>query len=194
MRIKMINRDTRIASGKSRFIDDIDYPDMAHMVFVGSPYAHARILGYDVTKALGIPGVLTVITGQELADLTNPIPLVSVITIPGCSCRVAEVYALAVGKVRWYGEPVVAVIAEDEYTAVMAADLVEVEYEPLPVVNDTKEAMKKDAPLLYDDWEDNKQVHLQFNFGDVESCFNDADRVLHFSFKEGRASAFPPTV
>ena len=187
----MENRETRIISGKGQYIDDLEFHDMAYLAFVGSPHAHAKILGYDVRKALETPGVLTVITGKEIVELTNPLPVQADLSAPGWTWRLAKVYALAVEKARWYGEPVAAVIAEDEHTAIKAAELVEIQYEPLPVVTDMTEAMKPGAPLLYDDWEDNKQVHLKFDFGDVDAAFKEADHVLKVSYREGRVSAFP---
>ena len=187
----MEDRETRLISGKGRYVDDLEFPNAAHLVFVGSPYAHAKILGMDVSKALETEGVLTVITGKEIVELTNPLPVQADLQGPGWTWRLAKVYALAVEKVRWYGEPVAAVIAEDENTAMEAADLIEVEYETLPVVGDALEAMKPGAPLIYDDWEDNKQVHLKFDFGDVDKAFKEADRVLKVSYREGRVSGFP---
>lgn len=71
----MENRETRIISGKGQYIDDLEFHDMAYLAFVGSPHAHAKILGYDVRKALETPGVLTVITGKEIVELTNPLPV-----------------------------------------------------------------------------------------------------------------------
>ena len=187
----MESREVRLVSGKGRFIDDLRFANMAHMAFVGSPYAHARIVSYDVTKALAMAGVLNVITGKEIAKLTNPLPVQADLSAPGWTWRLATVYAMAVGKVRWYGEPVAAVIAEDEHLAAKAADLIDIEYEPLPVVHNMNEALKPDAPLINEDWPDNKQVHLKFDYGDVEEAFEQADKILDLSYREGRVSAFP---
>jgi CO/xanthine dehydrogenase Mo-binding subunit len=68
----MKSREDRLVSGKGRFTDDLEFPNLAHMTFVGSPYAHARIVSYDVSKALAMKGVLKVITGTEISELTNP--------------------------------------------------------------------------------------------------------------------------
>lgn len=186
----MESREKRLILGKGQFVDDLDFQDMASLVFVGSPYAHAKIISMDVTKALAIPGVLRVITGKEIVELTNPLPRQADLRRPGWTWRFADVYALAVDRVRWYGDPVAAVVAEDEYTAKKAAELISVEYEPLPVIGSPEEAMKPDAPLLYDDWKDNKQAHLIFDLGDVDTAFAEADQILKVNYSEGRASAF----
>jgi len=190
-RKRMENREERLVAGKGRFIDDLQFANMAHMAFVGSPHAHARIKGYDLSKALAVPGVLKIITGHDIVELTNPLPVQADLGAPGWIWRLAKVYALAVDKVRWYGEPVAAVVAEDEHTAAKAADLVQVEYEALPVVHDMQEALKPGAPLIYEDWPDNTQVHLKFDFGDVEEAFSEADRILDLTYREGRVSGFP---
>lgn len=187
----MENREIRIISGKSQYVDDLEFQNMAYLVFVGSPFAHAKILNIDVSKALETKGVLTVITGKKMVELTNPLPIQSNFIAPGWVLRLPKVYSLAVDKVRWYGEPVAAVIAEDENTAREAADLIKIEYEPLPVVSDVVEAMKPGSPLLYEEWEDNIHVHVKFDFGDVDAAFAEADQILKVSYREGRVSGFP---
>jgi len=187
----MENKERRLVSGKGQFVDDLEFAGMASLVFVGSPYAHAKILRIDVNKALETVGVLTIITGKEIVELTNPLPVQADLKGPGWIWRLPKVYALAVARVRWYGEPVAAVVAEDENTAREAADLIEIEYEPLPFVNDVVEAMKPGSPLLYSEWESNVQAHVKFDFGDVDSAFAEADRVIKVSWREGRASGFP---
>jgi len=187
----MKDRDTRLVSGKGQFVEDMELNDMAHLAFVGSSHAHAKIVHIDAAKALAMSGVITVITGKEILEHTNPLPIQADLKIPGGIWRLAKVYAMATDRARWFGEPVAAVIAEDERTAIKAADLVEVEYEVLPYVLDVKEAMKPDAPLLYEEWGDNKQVHLKFDFGDVNAAFKEADQTIKLIYSEGRASAFP---
>ena len=187
----MQSRDQRIIAGKGRFIDDLAFPNLAHLAFVGSSQAHARITGIDCSKALEVPGVLTVITGREVKEHTNPLPVQANFQNPGWTWKLAEVYALAVDKVYWYGEPVAAVVAEDEYTAHRAAEHIEVSYDPLPNVHDARQALQSDAPVLYEKWGDNKQVHLVFDFGDVEQAFAQADEVMDVTYSEGRVTGLP---
>jgi len=187
----MENRETRIISGNGRYVDDLEFEGMTHLAFVGSQHAHAKILGIDVSKARETAGVLRVITGEEIVKLMNPLPVQADLKALCKKCRIPKVYSLAVDKVRWYGEPVAAVIAEDKNTAREVANFIEVEYEPLPVISNVQEAMKPGAPLVYDEWDDNTQVHLEVDFGDVDAAFAEADQVLKVSWREGRVSGFP---
>ena len=175
-----------------RFTADPELPGMAHLVFVGSPHAHARIIHVDTRKAEKAPGVLMILTGRELARHTNPLPQLLELGALGWDFKVpAEVYPVAVDKVRYQGEPVAAVIAEERRLAVRAAELIEIDYEPLPVITDALSAMSPENPLLYEEWGDNVQAHRLFNFGDVQGAFDEADRVIEVSWKEARASGFP---
>ncbi|MBI9091046.1 MAG: xanthine dehydrogenase family protein molybdopterin-binding subunit [Desulfobacterium sp.] len=187
----MESRETRLIAGKGQYADDLDFPGMAHLVFVGSPYGHAKIVSLSVEKALAVPGVLAVLTGEDMVAHTNPLPVQANFKSPGWTWRLADVYAMPRDKVRWYGEPVAAVVAEDEITARRAAELVEVAYKVLEVTGNALEALEPESPKLYDDWEDNKQVHLKFDFGDPEGAFAEADQVMHITNREGRVTGLP---
>src|SRR6266545_3538025 len=123
--------DKRLVQGHGVFFDDVRRHGMGFVHFVRSPYAHAKIKSVDVSKALELGGVYGTLTGDEVAILTDPFFELSV--PPGADMKD---YALAVGKVRHMGEPVAAVVAETRELARDAAELVEVEYEPLDVVVD----------------------------------------------------------
>lgn len=187
----MESRENRLVAGKGRFADDIEIPGMVHLVFVGSPYAHAKILNVDTHEALSVPGVVRVITGEDLKRHTNPLPVQANFKSPQWIWRLATVYAMPSDKVRWFGEPVAAVVAEDERSARVAADRVVVDYEALPVVTNARDALKPEAPKLYDDWADNKQVHLKFDWGNPDAAFAEADRVIAVSHSEGRVTGLP---
>lgn len=187
----MENRENRLIAGKGQFADDLALPGMLHLVFVGSPHAHARILKVDTRAAMAVPGVVRVITGDDVRRHTRPLPVQANFKRPDWTWRLAKVYAMPADKVRWFGEPVAAVVAEDETAARRAADKVVVDYEPLPAVVDAREALKPGAPKLYDDWEDNKQVHLKFDFGDPAAAFAAADRVIKVRHSEGRVTGLP---
>ncbi|MCU0595672.1 MAG: xanthine dehydrogenase family protein molybdopterin-binding subunit, partial [Desulfobacterota bacterium] len=187
----MIARERRILSGRGLFIDNMELPLMAHCVFVGSPHAHARIRNIDCESALRTPGVLTVITGEEMVKKTNPLPPNADFARKGWTWRSPTVYPLAVGKARFHGEPVAAVIADHPAAAIEAAHRLGVEYEPLPHVLDATEAMKKGAPLLYEDWGDNIQMQGTFNYGRVDQAFAEADRTVTVVWREARCSGFP---
>jgi carbon-monoxide dehydrogenase large subunit len=187
----MLSRDERLVTGKGRFIDDLEFDNLAHLVFAGSPYAHAEILKIDVSKAIEMPGVLSVITGKEITQFTNPLPVQITASGPGWTYRTPKVYALAVDKVRWFGEPVAAIIANDQNIALEAAGLIDVEYMPLPVLTDPESALKPEAPLVYEEWGSNIQSHVKFDFGDADAAFAEADRTLRVTYCEGRVSGFP---
>lgn len=187
----MEKRERRLVSGRGWYVDDIPLPNMAHCIFVGSPYAHAKIKSIDVSKALRMPGILTVITGKEVVELMEPLPATADFGALGWHWRIPKVYPLAVDKVTFQGEPVAAIVAEHPYIALDAVDLLDIKYEPLPPVTNAIEAMRADSPLVHEEWGDNIQIHLEFNFGDVEGAFKEADRILNVSWRENRVSGFP---
>src|SRR5207249_8260396 len=138
--------DGRLVQGEGVFVDDVKRHGMGYVHFVRSPYAHARIVSVDVTEAEALDGVYGTLTPDEVAELTDP--FFELTTPPGNQIKD---YALAVGKVRHIGEPVAAVGAATRELARDAADLVEVEYEPLDVLVDARRAQDEDAPILHED-------------------------------------------
>src|SRR5262245_47057443 len=132
--------DKRLVQGEGVFFDDVKRHGMGYVHFVRSPYAHAKIVSIDVSKALELGGVYGTLTGAEVAILTDPSFELSV--KPGADIKV---YALAVGRVRHVGEPVAAVVGSSRELARDAAELVEVEYEPLPALTTAEEALKNET-------------------------------------------------
>ena len=187
----MEERERRIITGRGRFVDDIEMPNMSYCVFVGSPYAHAEIKNIDVQEVLNIPGILTVITGKDLVERTKPLPDTSDFSNRGWHWRTPKVYPLAVNRVTFQGEPVAAIIAENSRIATEAAALLKVEYEPLQAVTDPVKAMQKGSPLVYEEWGDNMQLQMTYSRGEVEQAFGEADRIIDVSWREGRVSGFP---
>ena len=137
--------DKRLVQGQGIFFDDVRRHGMGYVHFVRSPHAHAKIVSIDVAGALALDGVYGTLTGDEVAIQTDPFFEMS--TPPGNEIKD---YALAVGKVRFMGEPVAAVCAATRELARDAAELVEVEYEPLDVLVDAREAVK-DETVMHDD-------------------------------------------
>ncbi|MBI5441723.1 MAG: xanthine dehydrogenase family protein molybdopterin-binding subunit [Deltaproteobacteria bacterium] len=187
----METRELRIASGRGRFVDDIHLPGMLHLVFVGSPYAHARLVRVDASAARAAPGVATVLTGRDLLGTTDPLPVLAQLKALGWEWRECEARPLAVDKVRFFGEPIAAVVAETRDQALRAAERVEAEYEVLPAVTSARQALETGSPLLYEEWGDNVQAHRTYRWGDVDAAFARADLVVPVSWREGRASGFP---
>ncbi|MDJ0270250.1 MAG: xanthine dehydrogenase family protein molybdopterin-binding subunit [Aigarchaeota archaeon] len=188
---RLRERDLRLLTGRGRYINDIKLLDMLYCTVVGSRCPHAKIKRIDVSKARALNGVVAVLTGDMLKNIMKPLPPAADYRAFGWHWRLVETYPLAVDKVRFVGEPVVAIAAVDEYTAADAAELVEIEYEPLKPVVNPLEAMKPESPLLYEEWGDNIQAHIRFRFGDVAAAFAKADRIIKVRWREARQSGFP---
>jgi 2-furoyl-CoA dehydrogenase large subunit len=168
--------DNRLVQGQGVFVDDIKRHGMGYLHFVRSPYAHARILSIDVSAALELPGVYGTLTGDEVAILTDP--FFQIAAPPGGHVKD---YALAVGKTRYVGEPVVAVVADTRERARDAAELVLVDYEPLGVVVDARTALEAGAPVLHDECGGNLVYQGVWEWGDVDAAFAEADHVVRIS-------------
>ena len=150
--------DKRLVQGQGVFFDDLRRHGMGYVHFVRAPYAHAAITRIDLSKAAELEGVYGTLIGEEAAALTDPFFELSI--PPGAHIKD---YALAVGKVRFQGEPVAAVVAETRELARDAADLVEVDYEPLPAVVDGEQALADGAEILHEDAGSNVVWHGEFD-------------------------------
>ena len=137
----------RHVSGLGNFADDFSLPGMLHAVILRSPYAHARIISIDTAAALDAPGVVAVITPEDLKLETNAFKPGRYAA--GLKKSIPE-YATAIDKVRYVGEPIGALAARDRGAAEDALELISVDYEPLPVVADTADAMRSNSALLFD--------------------------------------------
>jgi CO/xanthine dehydrogenase Mo-binding subunit len=168
--------DKRLVQGQGLFVDDVRRHNMGYVHFVRSPYAHAKIRSVDVSKALEHPGVLGTLTGDEVALLTDPFFQIS--SPPGAHLKD---FCLAVGKARFVGEPVAAVVATTRETARDASELVEVDYEPLPPVTDARQALADETPVLHDDAGTNLTWEGVYEWGDLDQAFSEADRVITIS-------------
>ncbi len=169
--------DYGLITGLSHYVDDLrspaGRPPVLYMVVVRSPYAHARITGIQLDTARTLPGVITVFEGKELV---SGMPTLDTIPLPGL--RKPERRPLAVHRVRYAGDPVAVVLAESLPAALDARDLVEVEYEPLPVVVDPEAALEPGSPLLYDEISSNIAFLQETGGGDIQSAFEQADRIV----------------
>ena len=165
--------DKRLVQGEGVFFDDVKRHGMGYVHFVRSPYAHAGIVSIDVSAAEAIQGVYGTLIGEEVAAQTDPFFEMS--TPPGNEIRD---YALAVGKVRFAGEPVAAVVAETRELARDAAELVEVEYEPLEPVLDAVTAVEPGAPILHEEAGSNVVWSGTFEWGDFDEALAEADHVV----------------
>jgi CO/xanthine dehydrogenase Mo-binding subunit len=172
--------DRRLVQGEGVFVDDVKRHGMAYVHFVRSPYAHAAISRIDISKAMELEGVYGTLIGEEVAAETDPFFQIA----PPPAGDLKD-YALAVGRVRHVGEPVVAVAAATRELARDAADLVEVDYEPLDPVLDAETAADPGTPQLHDEVPSNTIWQGNFDYGDYDAALAEADKVvrikrLHF--------------
>lgn len=175
--------DRPLLTGRGQFVDDIRLPGTLHVAFVRSPIAHARIDGVDTRAARTVPGVATVVTGADVAlDLVPPI------TTPGAHSPARPV--LGRGRIRFAGEAVAAVAASSRYVAEDAAELVEVGYEPLPVVATAAAALAPGATRLHEP-NGNVLFESELERGDVAAAFEQAAAVVEAEFRNPRCCASP---
>jgi 2-furoyl-CoA dehydrogenase large subunit len=166
--------DRRLTQGQGEFVDDVWMHRQGFAHFVRSPVAHAKIVSLDVSRALALEGVYAVLTGDEAKEMCQ-VPFFQIAPEP--AGRLEE-WPLAVDRVRYQGDAVALVLAETRDLARDAAGLVDVEYEPLPVVVDAVEAARDDAPVLHEEVGTNVAWHGSFTWGDVDFALENADRVI----------------
>ena len=176
--------DASLLSGRGRYADDLPVPvGTLHAHVIRSPHAHAEIARIDGRQALAHEGVWAVITGEDVRKLSEP--FLGAVKTP------VQQWSLAVERVRYVGEPVVLVVAESRYIAEDAAELVEIEYEPLAAVIDPLEACKSDAPLLHPQAKTNEVSVREFRYGETDAAFARADRRIAMTTEFPRLSFTP---
>src|SRR5205823_5907677 len=180
--------DLRLLTGRGRYVADVNLPRMLHAVIVRSPYAHARIAGIHTEAARGAAGVAAVVTFADVAALAKPIPMR---LSPLEELQRFLQYPLAGDKVRYVGEPVAVVVAGSRYAAEDAAELVAVDYEPLPAIVDGRAALEPGAPLLHEAAGTNVAAQFTVAVGDVDAAFAAADLVLRERLMVQRHSGVP---
>jgi len=173
----------RHAQGRGHFVDDIAFGNLGHLAVLRSPHAHAKICKIDVSAALAMPGVVAVYTGEDMKTMCKP--WVGVLNhFPGM--RSPEQYPLAVDRVLWNGEPVVAVVAESRAIAEDAVDQITVEYDVLPAVVGIRESRAKGAPLVHPQFDSNQAFEMTLKAGDAQAAFEAADLVVEEVLDLGR--------
>jgi carbon-monoxide dehydrogenase large subunit len=193
--------DPRLITGSSTYVDDLKVPGMGVVALVRSPHPHATIVSIDKSAALAMPGVLAVVTGDELAQFCGSLAGGSAEGGSGEEANPIEkeeeseesppIWPLARGKVRYVGEAVVAVVAESKYQAEDAAEAIEVEYDVLDSVTDPEAAMEDGAPQLYTSQKNNIGARWDRDHGDIEAAFKDAPVVAKARIRSQRLSAVP---
>jgi len=166
--------DPRLIRGLAHYVDDIQLLGMHYAAMVRSPHAHARVRSVDTSKARSAPGVVAVLTGEDVRGAIGPVPCAA--QIPDMKLALRPV--LAVDCVRFVGEAVALVVAADRYLARDAAELVEVDYEPMTPVVDPRKALSKNAPAIHPQYADNVAYRWELEGGDVKKAFAQADRII----------------
>ncbi len=182
---KVLRReDPVLLTGRGQYVGDIRRPGMLSISFVRSPYPHARIVSIDAQRALAQPGVVAVVTGTDTAHLggllTNLFPGSAWVPQP----------VLPRDEVNYAGEPVAAVVAENEFAAFEAAEMVDVDYEPLPSVGGLDVALQADGPKIFNE-HTNIASTREKTIGDVEAGFAQADKVVSLYMRLPRLALVP---
>ncbi len=176
--------DAALLSGRGRFIDDIGVgPGTLHAAFLRSPHAHADIISIDVSQAMRSRGVVAVLHGEDIRAMTSSL-------VVGVKAPV-ECWPMAVGRVRYVGEPVAIVVASDRYRAEDAVDLIDVRYAVRPAVVDPRAALTAEAPVLHDGFGGNVASDRSFRYGDPDGAFASAPHRISIDVSYPRNSCTP---
>jgi 2-furoyl-CoA dehydrogenase large subunit len=181
---RRVREDRRFVAGKGKFVADVVLPNTKHVALVTCPYAAARIVSIDASRALKMPGVHYVLDGRELAAAT--LPLMTGLDTPNVPRR-----PLAVDVARYSGEWVAAVVADTRALAEDAAEEIDIHYEALPFVLDAEQALQAGSPLVHEAHGSNVLLDRTFVWGEVEKDFTASPKHLSLRVKWGRSSTVP---
>jgi carbon-monoxide dehydrogenase large subunit len=179
--------DVRLLRGIGKYVGDIHRAGMVHAAILRSTQAHARIVKIDTATALCLPGVVGILTAADMPGV-KPIPMRTGV-IPGLER--SQQTPIATAKVRYVGDPIAVIVAENRYIAEDALDLIEVEYASLGAVTDARASMQPGAPQLHDATPNNIAANFQVDVGDVKSAFQGCDVIIEEEFSTQRHSAVP---
>ena len=168
--------DPRLITGQATYTNDIKLTGMVHAAILRSPHGHARVDSIDTSAAQRAPGVLAVYTGADIEGVLNPLPCAWV--IPDSDVKVVPYNAIAKDVVRYVGDAVAVVVAENRYQAEDALELINVDYSPLPTVVSPEAAMQDGEPQLHEDAPNNQAFHWVAAGGDTDAAFEAAEVVV----------------
>src|SRR6266545_2868828 len=188
--------DPRLLAGRGQFVDDLAPAGCLHAAVLRSLHAHARIKAIRIEAARRHHDVRAVFTFDDLADRLKPLPTAGVAPPAlqqrvGFQVRTAPQYPLARGIVRYVGEPVAILVADSRYAAEDALALIEVDYEPLPVIADVERGLEAGAPRIHPEWPDNVAVAFSLTLGDPEGAFASAPVVVRERLSMQRYAGVP---
>lgn len=173
----------RLTEGRGTYVDDVELPRMAHVVYLRSPHAHARVVSVEASAARAMPGVIAIIDGARLAQVCAPF----VGTLSHMvGMRSAPQYAIAIDRACWQGEAVLAIVADTRALAEDAVETIVVEWEPLPAVADMETALAPQTPVIHPELGSNLCYHRELDTGGVDAAFAAADVVVEETYVFGR--------
>src|SRR5439155_6678648 len=176
--------DAKLLTGQGRYVDNLTAPGMVWAYLVRSPYAHAKIVSVDVTAAREVEGVVAALSGADLAsDWQGSLPSAWPVTE---DMKSPNHWPIAQDKARFAGDPVAVVVAKSRALAKDAAELVDVEYEPLSAVTDVEQALADGAPLVHDEFGTNACYTWPLTAGDVEGVFANAAVTVKQRYRQQR--------
>ena len=181
--------DPALLQGKGQYVDDIKLPGMLHAAFVRSSYAHAKVGRIDKSAALAVPGVHAVIVYADLPESVRRQTLPLLVPHPAIKQPYLP-YALVKDEACYVGEPIACVVADSRYIAEDAAQLVQVEYEPLPAVNDCRAALEQNSPFAHAGADSNVAARFPVKVGDADRAFGSATHVFREKIYQHRGGAF----
>jgi aerobic carbon-monoxide dehydrogenase large subunit len=192
--------DDRLITGRGEYLADLKVDNPLHVKFARSTVAHGEILSIDTTAAEALPGVVAVLTGDDIKDRIKPLPTPP--TLPLLPASYPRHWPLAVGHVKFNGEPVAAVVAEDKYVAEDAAELIVAEYRELPAITDPEHALSDEAPVIHSDMSTNEIFGMTLtggmtaeeqteNAAKIDKIINEADVVISERFRIHRCGVTP---
>ncbi|MBI3330434.1 MAG: xanthine dehydrogenase family protein molybdopterin-binding subunit [Nitrospinae bacterium] len=181
--------DPRLLTGKGSFVDDMQLPEMLYAVVLRSPHAHAHLRSIDASSARNLPGVVAVLTGQDIAGAVKDIPPRPTEELEGVN--VPEHPVLAREKVCYVGQPVAVLVAQDRYLARDALERIEVEYLPVPPILDPLQAAQEDSVPIHPELGANVVMRVRVGRGDLQAAFAQADYIIRGNYDVPRLSPAP---
>jgi carbon-monoxide dehydrogenase large subunit len=179
--------DPRLLRGQGSFVDDKKFRNMLHAAVVRSPYGHAKILDFDVKEAATHPGVHLIITGNDLDVQNKSMPS----AVPTGNRKSVRRAVLPEKVVRYQGEAVAFLVADDRHNAEDCAELIHVDYSPLQCIIDPQKSKEKGALKIHQELESNVVNHYVKEFGDIAGCFAEADEIVELSLLNQRVAPAP---
>jgi aerobic carbon-monoxide dehydrogenase large subunit len=183
--------DDRLLTGRTEYLDSVSFPDMLHVAFLRSSDAHADLLSVDVSEALEIEGVETILSAEEANALCKPLKTPRASFEPIITHQSPSYPVMADKRIRFVGEILAAVVAKDRYVAEDAVEVIYAETEPREALSSIDKALAEGAEVLHAGLNDNRFYHGDMPVGDVEGIFSRADHIVEGSYKTNRICASP---